>query len=156
MSIHSLSRIFFVFLILGCVAMLACNNSNVAKIPDLPYLQADSLQRFRVGERFILAVGKNSCCMYCWQGNSGLEDEIPRSTLVKYIETVEDQADPDCAGCSNFYYHIYECVSSGIDTLSYGVIPMGSVGGASDCSELQLPSVDTGYFRNYIITVLKQ
>lgn len=143
-------------IIAGGFAAVSCKNSNSVIIPKLSYLQADTVQRFRVGEQFILSVRKNSCCMNCWKGDVVLQNELPVSSLVKYVKTIEDLSDPDCAGCSDFYYHIYECVSPGTDTLGYAVIPMGAVGDATACSDVELSSVDTSFFRNYIITVVQQ
>ncbi|HMO32709.1 MAG TPA: hypothetical protein PKE07_06910 [Lacibacter sp.] len=130
----------------------SCNNKTV-KVPDLPYLGADSLHQFRVGDRFLLATSTNSCCMYCWQADSTLQPSVPESPLLRFIETIEDPSDPDCAGCSNFYYRVYECVAPGSDTLRYAVMPMGGLGGASGCEEVNPAQVDSSYFRNYIFTI---
>lgn len=118
----------------------ACSRSckkTTVQVPDLPYLKIDTTNTFQVGDRFILATSTNSCCMYCWQLDSVLQEKIPESPLLRYVETIEDPADPDCAGCSNFYYRIYECVAPGADTLRYVVMPMGEVGGATGCDELK-------------------
>jgi hypothetical protein len=132
----------------------ACNNSGkTVSVPDLPYLKADTLNVFKVGDRFILATSTNSCCMYCWQNNDTLQEAGPASFLVKYIETIEDPSDPDCAGCSSFFYDIYECVVPGSDTLRYAVIPMGSLDGSSRCADLNTNELDISYFRKYIINV---
>lgn len=134
--------------------MAACNNRDKAAIvPDLPYLQADTLNVFKVGDRFILATSTNSCCMYCWQKKDSLQEDVPVFPFVKYIETIEELADPDCAGCSSFFYRIYECVAPGADTLYYGVIPMGSVNGSGHCEEHKAHEFDSIYFRKYIISV---
>lgn len=144
------------FIPVSFIILVSCNNSGkTVSVPDLPYLKADTLNQFKVGDRFILATSTNSCCMHCWEKDSTLQDEVPASSLVKYIETIEDPSDPDCAGCSNFYYRIYECVAPGSDTLRYAVIPMGDVGDAGSCAELERKQVDSSQFRNFIFSVNK-
>lgn len=145
-----------VILFTGITLLLAsCNNSGkTVSVPDLPYLKADTVNQFKVGDRFILATSTNSCCMYCWESDRTLQDEVPASSFVKYIETIEDPSDPDCAGCSNFYYRIYECVAPGSDTLRYAVLPMGEAGGAGSCAELERQRLDSSHFRKYSFTVV--
>ncbi len=149
---HMRTYIFFA----GITLLLAsCNNAGkTVSVPDLPYLKADTVNQFKVGDRFILATSTNSCCMYCWESDSSLQEEIPSSSLLKFVETIEDPSDPDCAGCSNFYYRIYECVAPGSDTLRYAVLPMGEVGGAGSCAELERQRLDSSHFRKYSFTVV--
>lgn len=134
----------------------ACNDAGKnVYVPDLPQLKADTVNQFRLGDRFILATSTNSCCMYCWEKRGRLEEEIPSSTLLKLVEIVEDPSDPDCAGCSSFYYSIYECIAPGSDTLRSVVIPMGDVGNASGCKEVERQRVDSSAFRNYSLKVIQ-
>jgi hypothetical protein len=119
------------------LALSACNwIKPKVKIPDHPYLQADSINTFEIGDRFIISESYNSCCMYCFLNDSTLKEQMPVSSHFKLVETIEDPADPDCAGCSSHHYSIMECVATGVDTIQYFVIPMGDVGEASNCSEL--------------------
>jgi hypothetical protein len=144
-------RLYLLLLITWLLA--ACTTSKV-KVPDLPFLEQDTLQQFKVGDRFVLATSTNSCCMYCWLAGDTLQEAVPESPLIRYVETIEDPANPDCAGCSNFYYNIYECIAPGKDSLYYAVIPMGEVGTAADCKEFPAARVDSLHRRKYIIHVI--
>lgn len=97
--------------------------------------------------------------MYCYMDGNHLSEQIPASPLLKFVETIEDPADPDCAGCSSFYYTVFECIASGTDTLRYCVIPMGAVNGASDCATLNSDTLKEDILKNdaslttYIISI---
>ncbi|MCG3166790.1 MAG: hypothetical protein POELPBGB_02572 [Bacteroidia bacterium] len=137
------------------ITLYACNwIKPKVKIPDLPYLKSDTINRFKIGERFTISEGHNSCCMYCFEKDTVLSEEITLPAFLKVVETIEDPADPDCAGCSSYFYTIIECVSGGIDTIQYHTIPMGATGAASDCSELnkELVKTEASSF-TYVISV---
>ena len=145
------------FLVTSITLLLsACNNAGKKiAVPELPYLKADTVNQFKVGDRFILATSTNSCCMYYWENNGTLQLEVPSFSLLKYIETIEDPSDPDCAGCSNFYYRIYECVAPGTDTIRYAVIPMSEVGETTDEEGTSAQLADSSHFRTYPLTVIR-
>ena len=145
----------FILLSAGILLMAysSCNDQVKQKLPSLPYLKADTVNIFNKGDRFILATGTNSCCMYCWQGDSTLQHAVPESPLLRYIETIEEPADADCAGCSSFTYRIYECTASGSDTLRYAVIPMGETGNVYSCEEINIRQTDSSHFRSYVFSV---
>ncbi|MCG3164525.1 MAG: hypothetical protein POELPBGB_00279 [Bacteroidia bacterium] len=134
-------------LALSALIMLSLSSCNwikpSVKVPNLPYLQNNKTNTFKVGDKFILSESSNSCCMYCYKKDSTLSETMPFSPLLKFVETIEDIADPDCAGCSSHYYTVMECVATGTDTLRHFTIPMGSVGGASGCAELNRAILQT-------------
>ncbi len=106
------------------VLSASCNDRKI-NLPDLPYLIADSVLHFKVGDRFILATSVNSCCQYYWFSDKELLANVPEKDNIKVVEIINDDADPDCAGCSSYTYSIYECTKPGIDSLVYAVIPAG-------------------------------
>ncbi len=130
---------FFSLVLIGILT--SCRNRKII-LPDLPYLVADSVMVFKVGDRFILATSVNSCCQYLWIDKFGIEYDIPETDLIKNVETISDEADPDCAGCSSYTYRIYECTKPGNDSLVYAVIPAGDTDffeGLSQFSESDAP-----------------
>lgn len=98
------------------------------KLSSLPFLKEDTLNVFKTGDHFIILKTWNSCCMGCYVlRDSSMTDELPPSAIYKWVETIEDPANPDCAGCTDYYYYIMECIAHGTDTLTTVSIPMGSV-----------------------------
>jgi len=96
------------------------------KLSKIPFLKEDTLNIFKTGDRFVILKTWNSCCMGCYVLNdSSMVDELPASTIYKWVETIEEQADPECGGCTDYYYYIMECVAPGTDTLVTVSIPMG-------------------------------
>ncbi len=103
------------------------------KLHGLPFLKEDTLNVFKKGDRFVILKTWNSCCMGCYVlRDSSMTKELPASAIYKWVETVEEPADPDCAGCTDYTYYIMECVAPGTDTLVTVSIPMGSTN-AGDC-----------------------
>lgn len=123
---------FYPFVFCGIILFIGCNSCKFKrtkdKSPDLPFLREDTLNTFKVGQKFVLLTTWNSCCKRCFVlPNSSMTDNIPQSAFYMYKETIEEPADPDCAGCSSYYYNVMECVAPGIDSLTLVSIPMGSV-----------------------------
>lgn len=145
----------FVLSALIMLSLSSCNWTKPSvKVPNLPYLQNNKINIFKIGDRFILSESYNSCCMYCYMKDSTLSETMPIYPFLKFVETIEDLADPDCAGCSSYYYTVMECVATGTDTLRYFSIPMGSVGAASGCAELNREILKTDANpATYIISV---
>ena len=132
-------------MLIGVAAMSGCSSCSGHKIalPDLPYLISDSLQHFKVGDRFILATGENSCCLYCWVQDTTAQEGIATSPLINLVEIKSEEADPGCAGCSDMSYYIFECVQPGQDTLLYATIPMGSLGHwPPSCDSLRMEQLE--------------
>lgn len=98
------------------------------KLSGFPFLKEDTLNVFKTGDRFVILKTNNSCCMGCYVlRDSSMTDELPTSAIYKWVETIEEPADPDCAGCTDYYYYIMECTAPGIDTMATVSIPMGNV-----------------------------
>ncbi len=114
----------FLIVFLLFILLISCKNRKI-NLPDLPYLIADSLMHFKVGDRFILATSENSCCQYYWISDNNFYEIVPQKTILKSVDIIIDEADPDCAGCSSYTYQIYECVKPGADSLVFAVIPAG-------------------------------
>lgn len=143
-----------VFFIAILVAIFSCKSTgNSIKIPDLPYLKVNEVNQFKVGDKFIFAESYNSCCMYCILKNDAVSEYLLNSSLFEFKETIEDPADPNCAGCSSYYYSIFECIAVGIDSFSYYTIPMGQAGFATNCFELSSNFSEENSPRNYFVAV---
>lgn len=143
-----------VFFIAILIALFSCKRSvNTLDLPDLPYLKVKETNHFKVGDKFIFAESYNSCCMYCILKNDAVSEYLLNSSLFEFKETIEDPADPNCAGCSSYYYSIFECIAPGIDSFSYYTIPMGQAGFATNCFELSSNIFDEIALRNYVVSV---
>ena len=119
----------FTFYIIAGMACLICITScrtDEVKLPDIPVLRTDTLQTFKVGDQFMLIESSNSCCFYQWSDGKNQSEMMPGTPVAEVTEVINDPADPDCAGCSSFTYHIMTSVQKGIDTLYHYTIPAGS------------------------------
>ncbi|MBW7868937.1 MAG: hypothetical protein H3C31_11485 [Brumimicrobium sp.] len=134
------------YLILSLFIWTSCTQSKKEiDIPNYPFLQADSLMHFKVGDRFIIGDRYNSCCMSAWIQQDTVNDYVI-SPLFKYIETIKDIADSDCDGCSDYYYSVYECTQPGIDTLHYLELAMSDLVNVSEAIKFNNGTLDMTQF----------
>jgi hypothetical protein len=142
--------------LLMAILLAGCNwFKKDVKLPDLPQLKSDTLNSFKTGDRFIFFESTNSCCLNCFMKDSVLSNHIPPSPLYKHVETIADLADPDCAGCSSYYYHIMECIASGTDTLFYYTIPMGAAV-FSECEQINRRVLQTDVQKSSFIIIVSE
>lgn len=113
-------------LLLLAVVVFSCKGKKTAPLPPgVPFLKKTVVNTFKKGDIFILGTEENSCCSYAWLINDTVQVAYMPTKLAEKIETVTSPADKDCAGCSTFSYHIYQCTTAGTDTLNYVTIPNG-------------------------------
>lgn len=112
-------------LLLAAVLAFSCKSKKTVHLPDVPLLKKGETNTFKKGDRFILSAEENSCCSYAWLINDTVQVAYMPTKLAEKIETITSPADEDCAGCSTFRYHIYQCTTEGTDTLTYATIPNG-------------------------------
>lgn len=120
------SIFFYIIAGMACwICFTSCRTDEV-ELPDIPVLRTDTLQTFQIGDQFMLIESSNSCCFYQWSDGKNPSEVMPATAVAEVTEVINDPADPDCAGCSDFTYHIMTCVQKGIDTLYHYTIPAGS------------------------------
>lgn len=121
-------RSFFFNIITGMacwICFTSCRTDEV-ELPDIPVLRTDTLQTFQIGDQFMLIESSNSCCFYQWSDGKTQSEVMPTIPVAEVSEVINYPADPDCAGCSNFTYHIMTGIQKGIDTLYHYTVPAGS------------------------------
>ncbi len=121
-----LENLSYLWLMLFIVAT-SCNQNNNSKRNDLInrylHLRSDTINTFSVGDTFQFITTENSCCQTFFMHNRKPTAQLVYKGLFKLIDTSSDVADSDCAGCSSYYTGFYQCVTSGIDTIIYVVVP---------------------------------
>lgn len=137
---------------IGWICFTSCRTDDV-QLPDIPVLKADTIQTFNIGDSFILIESSNSCCFYRWSDGRNNSEVMPSTDVAAVTEVIQSPADPDCAGCSSFNYHIMTCIKQGIDTLYHFTIPAGSayIQEESDTSEYE-DDIDPNNYEDAIKT----
>ncbi len=141
---YYLATVIVILLLISCGENSNRSNARFAKAK---MLKEDTLNILAVGDTVGMLFTTNSCCKGCWNGGKGLTDDGPQSELLLPIGEESIAADPDCAGCSDYYYQYFQVKNIGVDTITRYVIPMGSIRepGAS-CDSL---FNDTAYRNNF-------
>jgi hypothetical protein len=149
------------------IVATSCNQNNNSKRNDFKnkylHLRSDTINTFSIGDTFQFITTENSCCETFFMHNKKPTTQLVHKGLFKLIYASSDIADSDCAGCSSYYTGFYKCVTSGIDTIIYVVIPHSQGfeiseliddSGIDITTEDKLQALINEHSRKYIIRVV--
>lgn len=162
LNTHNMNRSFPFSALAPCLLLFACGPSvNKKDFSQYRYLRADTVNEFRTGDKFALLISENSCCWNAWLHNGEFRDDLQHKGFIKLVDSYDEEADPDCAGCSSFSTMLFECIKPGTDTLFYVYAPMGGPGRPNSMKDTdqEIPdsaSVDVVPFSEYIKDYINQ
>ena len=145
----------------GCNEKKNLKNNSLKN--NYPHLRSDTINTFSVGDTFQFTTTENSCCQTFFLHNEKPITQLIHKGLFKLMNTYSDIAHSDCAGCSSYYTGVYQCVSSGFDTIIYAVVPHSEgfeISELTDTAKIDTPTEDklhtliNKHSRKYIIQVV--
>lgn len=99
------------FLLIFLIALISCRQAENGIIYST--YKNKPINNVRVGERFQLVFGSNSCCL------NGQLDKTTLSSLHYEKDSVVLPSPEDCAGCTTYYAVIFKAVRPGKDSLRF-------------------------------------
>lgn len=107
-----------------------------------PVLRVDTINVFKVGDKFVIGTFENSCCTNCWLSDGVLSNQLYHKNLFEVVDGMTEPDEDNCAGCTIRTETVYQCMNAGKDTLYYAVITNGYVTQFGiHCEDLQLDTL---------------
>jgi hypothetical protein len=142
-NLKNMKSVFWMYMLIlflgqSCV-FDSSQQSSISSVPQYKFLRDDTINVFKVGEKFSIGTFENSCCTNCWLNNGKLSNQFLHKNLFITIDGMSEIENESCSGCTTRSKTIYKCIKTGKDTLYYVILTNGYVKEfGMNCEDMQI------------------